>query len=77
MILTHYLVAYPQEEPNRYSLSRTSVAQCYWAAIAERHSQGESLRQLAKTYGVSYEAIRRLIKQVERRSISCETEVME
>jgi hypothetical protein len=34
-----------------------------WAEVARRHAGGESLRQLAKLYRVSHEAVRQVLKR--------------
>ncbi len=48
----------------RYAKPRTHLPQDKWQEIAHRNASGESLRQLAEIYGVSYEAIRQVIKKV-------------
>jgi DNA-directed RNA polymerase sigma subunit (sigma70/sigma32) len=35
-----------------------------WEIVTKRHLEGESLRQLAKVYGVSHEAVRQIVKRV-------------
>ncbi len=42
----------------------TQIPQDQWAEVARRNALGESLRQLAKVYSVSYEAIRQTVKRV-------------
>ncbi len=37
-----------------------------WLLVLQRVEQGESLRQIAKDYGVSYEAVRRVIQAARR-----------
>ena len=37
-----------------------------WPVVLRRIEQGESLRQIAKDYGVSYEAVRRVIQAAHR-----------
>ncbi len=49
---------------SRYSKPRTHFSQEQWQEVALRNASGESLRQLAKIYSVSYEAIRQVIKKV-------------
>lgn len=55
-----------------HSTSYAHIPQERWVEVAQRHSNGESLRQLAKIYGVSHEAIRQVVKRVaqEDRSIA-------
>jgi transposase len=38
-----------------------------WPDVLSRVEQGESLRQIAKGYGVSYETIRRTVKAAHKR----------
>ncbi len=38
-----------------------------WPSVLRRVEQGESLRQIAKEYGVSYEAVRRVIQAARRK----------
>ena|SRR5687768_11538404 len=47
----------------RYSMPLIQIPQELWEEIAIRKSNGESLRQLAKSYDVSHEAIRYVIKR--------------
>ncbi len=49
---------------SRYSKPRSHFSQEQWQEVVLRNTSGESLRQLAKIYGVSYEAIRQVIKKV-------------
>jgi DNA invertase Pin-like site-specific DNA recombinase len=37
-----------------------------WPRVVQRVAQGESLRQVARSYGVSYEAIRRILTAARR-----------
>jgi DNA invertase Pin-like site-specific DNA recombinase len=39
----------------------------YWPDVLHRVEQGESLRQIAKSYRVSYETIRRTLKVARRK----------
>jgi hypothetical protein len=47
----------------RYSAKPTQVPQEKWQEVAYRKANGESLRILALAYGVSYEAIRQVLKK--------------
>jgi hypothetical protein len=47
----------------RYYVKPTKVPQNKWQEVAARKANGESLRSLAVAYGVSYEAIRQVIKK--------------
>lgn len=42
----------------------TRIPKSEWDRVAHRYANGESLRQLAKVYGVSHEAVRQIIKKV-------------
>jgi hypothetical protein len=46
----------------RYSMRKTRLPQEEWTEIAQRHPNGESLRSLGRAYGVSYEAVRQVIR---------------
>lgn len=48
----------------RYNKPRTQIPQEKWQEVVSRKDAGESLRQLAGSYGVSYEAIRQVVKRV-------------
>ena len=50
---------------SRYSMSLTQIPEEQWEEVALQHTNGESLRQLAKVYGVSHEAVRQVLKRVE------------
>lgn len=47
----------------RYSVCLAHIPEDQWVEVARRNSNGESLRQLAKAYGVSYEAVRQIVKR--------------
>jgi hypothetical protein len=51
-----------------YSMPLTQIPQGQWAQLGESHANGESLRQLAKVYDVSYETVRQAIRRVCRTS---------
>ena len=38
-----------------------------WETVLQRAEQGESLRHVARDYGVSYEAVRRVLRAARRR----------
>jgi len=46
-----------------YTVPRTQIPTDQWAEIAQQHANGQSLRQLAKLYGVSHEAVRQALKR--------------
>jgi len=48
----------------RYSQSRNRIAPDLWPQIATRHHNGESLRRIATSFGVSHEAVRQIVKRV-------------
>ncbi len=39
--------------------------------MLQRVEQGEPLRHIARDYGVSYEAVRRVLRAARRRSVGC------
>jgi hypothetical protein len=47
----------------RYSVPRTQIPEDQWEEVAQRHTGGESLRQLARCYGVSHEAVRQVLRK--------------
>lgn len=56
-------ISLPQKiHSSRYSVALTRIPEGKWAEITERHVNGESLRQLARAYGVSHGAIRQIVK---------------
>ena len=64
------------DHPLRVSLSgpllvipdpRWKIPPLAWATVLQRVEQGESLRQVAHDYGVSYEAVRRMLRAARRR----------
>jgi hypothetical protein len=54
---------YPQAVPD----PRWKIPPSAWATVLQRVEQGEPLRHIARDYGVSYEAIRRVLRAARRR----------
>jgi DNA-directed RNA polymerase specialized sigma24 family protein len=48
---------------SRYATLRTQLSPDQQIEIVQRHADGESLRRLAATYGVSQEAVRQALKR--------------
>jgi hypothetical protein len=46
------------------------IPRSQWPDVLHRVNQGESLRQVAKSYGVSYEAVRRVLRAARREGMS-------
>ena len=46
---------------------RWKIPPSSWATVLQRVEQGEVLRQVAYDYGVSYEAVRRVLRAARRR----------
>jgi hypothetical protein len=46
-----------------YRVPSTQIPADQWAEVAQRHANGQSLRELAKLYGVSHEAVRQVLKE--------------
>ena len=63
-VLASYWFKRSKKPLSRYSQPRAHLPQNKWQEVAHRNTSGESLRQLAKIYSVSYEAIRQVIKKV-------------
>jgi hypothetical protein len=55
-----------RKSQGRYAVPLTHIPQEKWEEVALRHTDGESLRRLAKIYGVSHEAIRQIVKSREK-----------
>jgi DNA-directed RNA polymerase specialized sigma24 family protein len=51
----------PSERP--IGTASTIIPPVLWAEIHERYASGKSLRELARDYGVSYEAIRSIVQR--------------
>jgi Mor family transcriptional regulator len=56
-------------------VSRTQIPEEQWEEVAQRNAKGESLRQLAKVYGVSYEAVRQVVKKLKELSPAADTTI--
>jgi DNA-directed RNA polymerase specialized sigma24 family protein len=48
----------------RSSMPLTHIPEEQWEEVVRRNASGESLRQLAKVYGVSHETVRQLVKRI-------------
>ncbi len=46
---------------------RWKIPPSAWATVLQRAEQGEPLRHIARDYGVSYEAVRRVLRAARRR----------
>lgn len=55
------LLASHRLRQGRSSVPRTQIPERRWEEAAQRHARGESLRQLAKRFGVSHEAVRHVL----------------
>jgi hypothetical protein len=53
----------PAGSQRRYSVPLTHIPQERWEEVAQRYACDESLRLLAKHYGVSHEAVRQILKR--------------
>jgi len=51
----------PQRRPGP-ATPRRGIPRDQWPEVLHRSEQGDSLRQIAKSYGVSYETVRRTVK---------------
>jgi hypothetical protein len=50
-------------QQDRRSIHTTHIPEREWSEVAQRYDNSESLRQLARAYGVSHESIRQVIKK--------------
>jgi len=57
------LPGHPQAAPD----PRWKIPPSEWAAVLQRVEQGELLRHIARDYGVSYEAVRRVLRAARQR----------
>src|SRR5229473_38869 len=57
------LPGHPQATPD----PRWKIPPSAWATVLQRVEQGEPLRHIARDYGVSYEAVRRVLRAARRR----------
>jgi hypothetical protein len=57
------LSGHPQAEPD----PRWKIPPSAWATVLQRVEQGEPLRHIARDYGVSSEAVRRVLRAARRR----------
>ena len=46
---------------------RWKIPPSQWGTVLQRVEQGEPLRHIARDYGVSYEAVRRVLRAARRR----------
>jgi hypothetical protein len=59
-----------QDQPVAHSFTRLTamrklaLPQSEWAGVAARIANGESLRVVARTYGISHESVRRITQAV-------------
>jgi hypothetical protein len=59
------LPGHPQAAPD----PRWKIPPSAWGTVLQRVEQGEPLRHIARDYGVSYEAVRRVLHTARRRSV--------
>jgi hypothetical protein len=57
------LSGHPQAEPD----PRWKIPPSAWETVLQRVEQGEPLRHITRDYGVSYEAVRRVLRAARRR----------
>jgi hypothetical protein len=58
------LSVFPPQQQRRPgpATPRRGIPRDQWPEVLHRSEQGDSLRQIAKSYGVSYETVRRTVK---------------
>lgn len=54
------------QEANDPANPRWKIPASEWSRVLQRIAQGETLRQIAREYGVSYEAVRRVVRAARR-----------
>jgi len=57
------LPVHPKSAPD----PRWRIPPSGWGTVLQRVEQGEPLRHIARDYGVSYEAVRRVLRAARRR----------
>jgi hypothetical protein len=62
-IVDPLLLASDSIRQRRFSVPRTRTGEDQWKEVAQRHAGGESLRRLAKGYGIPHEAVRQTLKR--------------
>ena len=60
------LVSLP-DHPHTAADPRWKIPPSQWGIVLQRVEQGEPLRRIARDYGVSYEAVRRVLRAARRR----------
>lgn len=50
------------------------IPQSEWPLVVQRVAQGESLRQIARSYHTSYEAVRRVLRAARKEVVVCQGE---
>jgi len=58
----------PQRRPGP-ATPRRGIPRDQWPAVLHRIEQGDSLRQIANSYGVSYETVRRTLKAARKQGM--------
>jgi DNA-binding NarL/FixJ family response regulator len=56
------------QEANDPANPRWKIPASEWSRVLQRIEQGETLRQIAREYGVSYEAVRRIVRAARSQS---------
>jgi Mor family transcriptional regulator len=67
----------PKHEHSNPPPQSLKVPRSEWSRVVQRVAQGESLRQVARSYRVSYEAIRRILAAARRNHANREEEPLE
>src|SRR6266487_883742 len=64
--LDHPLLVSLPGHPHSIADPRWKIPPSEWATVLQRIEQGEPLRHIARDYGVSYEAVRRVLRAARR-----------
>jgi len=62
----------PQKQHVNPPIPLFKIPPSQWPIVLQRVAQGESLRQIARSYHTSYEAVRRVLQAARKESLSGE-----
>lgn len=71
VLLTGGLEAHPAKPPHpNPPIPLFKIPPAQWPAVLQRVAQGESLRQIARSYDTSYEAVRRVLSAARKELVT-------
>ena len=65
---------FPQKQHVNPAIPLFKIPPAEWPAVVQRVAQGESLRQIARSYHTSYETVRRVLLAARKRLVAGESE---